>query len=98
MLELIDLRLPQAFFRLDTGYAFKVLELLKSESLSYMEAEQSSICGANSPNTKNYWSNKIGDEFVINGKVYNDENYIKAVYPLNKAIFFMADIEKAANK
>ena len=87
-----------SFFKLDTGYVFKVSELLKGQPLPYMEAEQSSMCGVNSPNTENYWPDRIGDEFVVAGKVYNDENYIKAVYPLNKATYFMADIVKAANK
>lgn len=86
------------FFKNDNGYVFKVTELIKGESLPYMDAEQSWWCGVNGPNMKNYWPDEIGDEFVITGKTYRGEHRIIAVYPLEKAVFFMSEIVEMATK
>ncbi|TYK64167.1 hypothetical protein [Colwellia echini] len=82
----------------DNGYVFKVIELLKGETQAYMETEQSSHCGISGPFSENYWPNSAGQEFVVAGKSSNDNNYVFAVYPFNKAVYVMGEILNAANK
>lgn len=80
------------------GYVFYVDELIKGSSYDYMEAEQSSWCGVNSPLTENYWPDDIDEEFVVAGRYDNGVNRIIAVYPTEKAMSILYDIADAANR
>jgi len=93
-------RLPNTSKIVDgyNGLVFRVNETLKGKASSFMEVERSSWCGVNSPNMKEYWPSKVGEEFVVAGSKTNDIFYIYAVYPSDKAMTDLYRSTKEANK
>lgn len=82
-----------------TGYVFWVDEVIKgNKDWDYMEAEQSSWCGVNSPLTENYWPDDIDQEFVVAGKYVRGGNHVIAVYPTDKALNILYDIAEATKR
>ena len=81
------------------GYVFWVDEVIKGKvEWDYMEAEQSSMCGVNSPLTENYWPDDINQEFVVAGRYVNGENHIIAVYPTELAMNILYDMAEASKR
>jgi hypothetical protein len=68
------------------GYVFKVLELVKGETLEFMDTAMVPTCGINDEYMEGYWPNEIGQEFVVAGFEKDGLSYVTAVYPLKEAM------------
>jgi hypothetical protein len=88
-------RLPETLddFPGFNAYVFKVEELIKGKALTFMEAEQGTWCGVNSPYSENYWPSDVGQKFVVAGTTQNGVNSILAVYPYAKATDVLIQVQ-----